>query len=215
MKHNVLNHSYGWQALLAICVPGVLVGLLLLLLDVGLLLKIVFAVLGIVAIVYSIPGILSGARAFEYPIGKWQFFSSLLMAILGLLMLFVHNTLLTILFGVLLLVAPLVRIIMAKDHMESFKSELPKLILGLVLVLVGPAKLVSWLLRIAGCVILALTLAFVVACIIDMQRKKKKIEETTGNRVFVDTTGDGKIDTVYTDVDGDGKPDVSRTYREK
>lgn len=215
MKHNVLNHSYGWQALLAISLPGILVGLLLLLLDVGLLLKIVFAVLGIVAIVYSIPGILSGARAFEYPIGKWRFFSSLLMAILGLLMLFVHNTLLTILFGALLLVAPLVRIIMAKDHMETFKAELPKLILGLVLVLVGPAKLVSWLLRIAGWIILALTLAFVVACVIDMQKKKRKIEETTGNRIFVDTTGDGKIDTVYTDVDGDGKSDISRSYREK
>ncbi len=215
MKHNVLNHHYGWQALLAVSVPGILVGLLLLLLDVGLLLKIVFAVLGVIAIVYSIPGLASGLRAFEYPIGKWQFFSSLLMAILGVLMIFIHNTLLTILFGVLLLVAPLVRVLTAKDHMATLKAELPKLILGLVLVLVGPAQLLSWLLRIAGWVILALTLAFVITCVIDMQKKKKKMEETTGNRIFADTTGDGKVDTVYTDVDGDGKPDVSRTYREK
>ncbi len=215
MKHNVLNHTEGWQALLAVTVPGVLVGLLLLLLDIGLLLKIVFAVLGIVAIVYSIPGLISGLRAFDYPVGKWQFFSSLMMTVLGFLMLFIHDTLLTVLFGVLLLVVPLVRVIMARDRMECLKAELPKLLLGLVLVLVGPAQLLSWLLRIAGWVILALSVAFAIACVIDMQRKRKKASKTTGNRIFADTTGDGKVDTVYTDVDGDGKPDISRTYREK
>jgi len=30
----------------------------------------------------------------------------------------------------------------------------------------------------------------------------------------VDTTGDGKIDTVYVDIDGDGKPDAKKRYRD-
>ena len=43
----------------------------------------------------------------------------------------------------------------------------------------------------------------------------KKSQNVTGNRVFVDTDGNGTIDTIYVDTDGNGEVDTATDYKEK
>ena len=88
------------------------------------------------------------------------------------------------------------------------------MIVGLVLILVGPAKALDVMLDIAGWGVIVFSVVYVVLSLFAGVRNQNKKEATTGNRIFVDTTGDGKVDTVYVDTTGDGKPDTAKRYRD-
>ena len=81
----------------------------------------------------------------------------------------------------------------------------------MVLLLVGPAKALNLVFDIAGWVVLALTAVYIVTILLGQRIASKHVDKT-GNRIFVDTTGDGKIDTVYVDTTGDGKADTAAKY---
>lgn len=204
------THSDYRSNLIATAVVGCLLGLLLLLIPVQSLLRVIFVVLGIITIVCSLPGLLSGISAFETRTGKALFFLSLCLLVLGILLIFFHNGILMILLGISMLALPLIRIFRASDRREMLRQESPKMILGTVLILLGPANALEWFFRIAGAVVLALTLVYVIAMLVSLEKKKHQ----PGSRVFVDTDGNGKIDTVYVDTTGDGKADTPTRYRE-
>ena len=60
-----------------------------------------------------------------------------------------------------------------------------------------------------------LTLACAAYLVFRMVRQPKASTATTGNRIFVDSDGDGSIDTVYVDTTGDGKADTATPFREE
>ena len=109
-----------------------------------------------------------------------------------------------------MIVMPVIEILLAKDKLNQLKAELPKLILGVVMFLLGPAKTLDVLFDVAGWVIIVLTLLNAIVSLLSL----KKVHKNTGGRIFVDTTGDGKVDTVYIDTTGDGKVDTATNYRE-
>ena len=85
------------------------------------------------------------------------------------------------------------------------------MILGVVLLVVGPAETLGILFDVAGTIILVLSV--VIALV--MLARAKRYSNKTGGRIFADTDGDGTIDTVFVDTTGDGKPDLGVDYNEK
>lgn len=192
---------------------GLLAGILLIALDTAFLIKIVFIVMGIVTILYNLPALTLGLMTLKTRVGLVTLILSLVSVIVGFMMLFWHERVLMIALGVYMLIFPLIQIILAKDKLMQLKTELPKLIIGVVLLLIGPAKALNLVFDIAGWAVLVLTAIYIVAVLVGQSRVSKHVDKT-GNRIFVDTTGDGKIDTVYVDTTGDGKVDTSTKYQD-
>ncbi|MBQ8212734.1 MAG: hypothetical protein IJZ80_01900 [Clostridia bacterium] len=200
--------------ILLIGVLGILLGVLLLAIDPAFLLKILFVVMGIITVLSAVPGLLVGISSVDTAAGRVSLIVSLISIVIGFLMIFWHSSILMIVLGIYLLVFPLIEILLSKDKAVRLKSELPKMIVGLVLILVGPAKALDVMLDIAGWGVIVLSVVYVVLSLFAGVRNQNKKEATTGNRIFVDTTGDGKVDTVYVDTTGDGKPDTAKRYRD-
>lgn len=205
------SKKYAWSGILAMTLIGLLVGLLLLLLNASLLIKIVFVILGIITVLSNIPGITMGLMNLDCKEGKLELITSLISAVVGFLMIFWHSGILMIILGVYMVILPLVEILTSADKGGRLKAELPKLILGVVLILVGPAQTLEVLFDIAGICVIVMTLACSIALSVNVIRK----QNTTGGRIFADTDGDGSIDTVYVDTTGDGKADTPTRYRGK
>lgn len=200
--------------ILLIGVLGILLGVLLLAIDPAFLLKILFVVMGIITVLSAVPGLFVGISSVDTAAGRVSLIVSLISIVIGFLMIFWHSSILMIVLGIYLLVFPLIEILLSKDKAVRLKSELPKMIVGLVLILVGPAKALDVMLDIAGWGVIVFSVVYVVLSLFAGVRNQNKKEATTGNRIFVDTTGDGKVDTVYVDTTGDGKPDTAKRYRD-
>ncbi len=200
-------------AALIFAIPGLIIGLLLLLVPTDLLLKLLFVVMGVITVISSIPGLIAGIVAFSTAGGKLSLLVSVVSAVIGFLMVFNHNEFLMIFLGVYMIVLPAVNILIAKDHFGQFKAELPKLVIGILLILLGPANTIDMLFRIAGWVIIALTVVYSAVIFFGMNKKPKVT--VSGTRVFVDKNGDGTVDAVFVDTTGDGKADTEVEYRGK
>lgn len=192
---------------------GLLAGILLIALSADFLLNVVFVVMGIVTVLYNIPGLVLGLVGIRTRFGVLSLLLSLVSVAIGLLMIFWHTGILMIVLGVYMVVLPLIQILLAKEKLIKLKVELPKLIVGVVLLLLGPAKAIGTALDLAGWLVLILTAVYVIVVLVGQSRVDRHVDQT-GNRVFVDTTGDGKIDAVYVDTTGDGKVDTSTSYRD-
>jgi len=190
-------------AALAVAIPGILIGLLLLLIPTDLLISLLFIIMGIVTVISSVPGLVAGVAAFSTVGGKVSLVVSVISVIVGFLMIFNHNELLMIFLGIYMLILPIVNILLSKEPMTQLKAELPKMIIGLILILLGPANTLNILLRVAAWVIIALS---IIAAILMLFGGKKTVNTKVGGRIFVDVDGDGKVDAV--DENGDGAVDT-------
>ena len=206
------NRSLLWQTLV-FALFGVGVGVLLIALPADLLLRLAFVIVGALTVLTQIPGVLSGLLHFSERGGKLLLFSSLISTALGLVMLFYPSALLSVLLGVYLIVLPLILVLTDRDKRTRLQKELPRMILGVVLVLIGPAAILDLLFDVAGWVILVLTLVYTAVTLLAARRRTERAH-VTGNRIFADTDGDGSIDTVYLDTTGDGRADTATNYRE-
>ena len=190
---------------------GILAGILLILLDAALLLNVIFVIMGVFTLIANIPGIIIGISEFSARHGKFTLITSGISVIVGLLMIFHHSEILMILLGIYMIVLPLFEILTSKQKGKQLLADLPKLILGVILIIIGPAGAMNVLFDIVGALII---IASIVIALIPLLRTKK-YSHKTGGRVFADTNGDGTIDTVFVDTTGDGKPDVGVNYKEK
>ncbi len=209
------SNKYLWSSVIVFALLGVLAGILLLAIPAELLLDIIFVIMGIVTVISNVPGFAMGVMHFATLEGKISTVLSLISCVVGFVMIFWHTEYLMFFLGAYLILMPLIEVLFSKTKWARFKAELPKLILGAVMILVGPFKTLEVLLDVAGWVIIGLTVIYVVSVLIgSLVKKNKKADTVTGGRIFADTDGDGKIDTVYTDVDGDGKADIEVKYEE-
>ncbi len=208
IKHNAIKPAV--TGLVVSTLLGVLLGLFLLLVDVGFLLNIIFVVLGVLTVLNNLPTLIFSIAAFRSAEGKLLFVLSLVATVLGVLMIFFHNSLFMILLGVYFVLVPLLRLAFSKERTELLREEAPKLIIGVVMILLGPAYTVSVLFRIAGWGVIGLTVVYLVGAIFSLRRTQNK----TGTRTFVDHDGDGTIDEIYIDTTGDGKADTKTRFRD-
>lgn len=191
MQTKTFNRYLGGSILLTALI-GVLAGILLLALDPSFLLKIIFVIMGVITVFYSLPGIAVGVMGFSTGAGKVTLIFSILSAVLGLLMIFQHESYLMFFLGGYLILFPAIEILLAKDKLTRLKAELPKLILGVVMLVVGPAGTLEVLFDVAGWVIIVLTAFYTLLSLLSLRKPKNQ----TGSRVFVDVDGDGTIDAV-------------------
>ena len=164
---------------------GILIGLLLIFLPVGFLLDVVFFIMGIVTVVVSLPALISLLPLRHTKVGKVSIICTALMVAAGFLMLFWHSDFLLIGVGVVMIAQPILAIVVATDRQARFKTELPKLIIGIILVILGPASTVDILFDIAGVGLIVLSIIYVLWS----YRLIKKSQNVTGSRIFVDEDG--------------------------
>ena len=126
-------------------------------------------------------------------------------------MLFWHSSVLLVAVGVLMIVQPILAVAKDLDRQARLKAELPKLIVGVILVLLGPANAIDILFDVAGVGLIVLSILY----LIWSYRLVKKAQNIAGNRVFVDEDGNGTIDAIYVDTDGNGEADTATDYKEK
>ncbi len=199
------------RATLTIAGVGALIGLLLIVIPVGFLIDVVFFIMGIATIAVSLPALFSLLPLRHTSVGKVSLISTALMVIAGFLMLFWHSSVLLIVVGVVMVVQPILAIASDSDRQARLKAELPKLIIGVILVVLGPANAIDILFDVAGVGLIVLSILY----LLWSYRIVKKAQNITGNRIFVDTDGNGTIDTIYVDTDGNGEADTATNYREK
>ena len=199
------------RANLVIAGVGALIGLLLIAIPVGFLLDVVFFIMGIATIVVSIPALLSLLPLRHTKVGNVSLICTALMVAAGFLMLFWHSGVLLIIVGVVMIAQPILAIASSSDKAARLKSELPKLIIGVILVLLGPAGTLDVLFDIAGVGLIVLSILY----LIWTYRLVKKAQHIAGNRIFVDEDGNGTIDAIYVDTDNNGEADTATDYREK
>ena len=199
------------RASLTIAGIGVLIGLLLIVIPVGFLLDVVFFIMGIATIVVSLPALISLLPLHHTKVGSVSLVCTALMVAAGFLMLFWHSSVLLIVVGIVMIAQPILAIASDNDRQARIKAEAPKLIIGVVLLLLGPANAIGVLFDVAGVGLIVLSIVY----LISTYKIVKKAQNITGNRVFVDEDGNGTIDAVYVDTDGNGEPDTATDYKEK
>lgn len=210
-----LPKSRGYLTASTLCFAlfGILAGVLLIALRADLLLRVAFVIVGVLTVLTQIPGVVTGLLQISERRGKLLLITSALSAAMGLVMIFFHSALLSVILGLYLIVLPLILVLNDSDKRARLEKELPRMILGVVLLLVGPAAALDILFDVAGWVIIALTVLYTLVTLLAARRRVEHAH-TTGNRIFADTDGDGSIDTVYLDTTGDGKADTATDYRE-
>ena len=173
-------------------------------------------VMALIFIVFGILTLLSGVSQLVSALknigsGSIEAMFDLIMSIvtvcMGLVLIFLKNGIVMLVAGIYLIIFPIIRVLIAKEKLFQLKAELPSMILGVALVVLGPLA-VDIVFKIIGAVVIALSVMYMVFGIIATVKLNKRIaKSTTGTRIFADTNGDGNIDTVYIDTDGDGKHD--------
>lgn len=193
---------------IGVALMGFLCGIALILIPADFLLKTIFIVVGLMIALGSIPGILLGYAAISSSFGRLELLSSLVSLVLGVVMIFWHSQVVMLVVGVYLVVLPLINLLIALIRGGRWVAELPKIILGAILILIGPVETFAIMLDVAGWIVIGGTTLFVLAAIVFACRRRtkaKRVGNETGSRVFVDTDGDGTIDRVYVDSAGDGQ----------
>ena len=207
------NNGVFKYALTSILISGLLgvgLGLFLILVNISFLMGIIFIIIGILTVFNNLPSLIFSLFDLKTNEGKIMLVLSFFATAIGVAMIFFHNWILMIVLGIYFIFIPLLRLLLSQRHQELVGEELPKMILGVVMLLLGPASMMSILFRVAGIAVIALSAVYMVGASVALSRAQSQ----TGNRIFVDETGDGKVDTVYVDTDGDGKVDSATRYRD-
>lgn len=203
---------------------GVLLGVLVLVLaavlkpeTLHLIIQVTLIICGVFTIITNIPELVSGAANLNTSLGLVDFISAILGIAMGIALIFFQSTVLVIVIGAYMILFPLLRILMAREKGKQFLREVWRLIMGVLVLVFLPMLLdaaftvVHILLLVVGWVVIVGAMIAGVISIIRIARADFVGTATRSahrpNRqrgtVYVDTTGDGKIDTIYMDVEED------------
>ena len=192
-------------------VIGICVGFLLAFVA-GVMLSLLCIFCGILTLLAGIPQLVNALNELvsKRRAAIFDLIMSVITVAAGIMLIFSHNNkIMMIIVGVYLILLPLIRILVAQDKSEQIKSELPAIILGVALVLIGPGAAVDLVFKIAGALVIIFSVLYIIFGIVAYNKAVKLIESAdSGAKTYVDTDGNGIADTVYIDVDGDGAPDL-------
>ena len=143
-------------AVLIAALIGCAIGALLLWVDTSTLLWVIFVVLGIFTVISTLPGFITSIKNVKKKYGVLNLVLTSISLVLGIMMIFAQQYIVWLV-AAYLLVFPIIRIVIAKDHFAQTRTEAPLLILGIVMILVGFGTLTSVLFTVAGWTIIALS----------------------------------------------------------
>lgn len=194
---------------------GIVFGILFALLA-SVIFDIILIVCGVFTLISAIPQLISAIKGFaeKQKIAVFDLIMSILTVAVGIMLIFYRNEIVMLVVGAYLLVFPLIRTLVARQKLQQLKSELPSMILGIVLMIVAPKALVGILGAVAGAIIVVLSVFYTVVGVLAYFKAKKILESTDGPRIFVDTDGNGTVDTVYVDTTNDGVCDTEIKIKE-
>ena len=194
---------------------GIVFGILFALL-VGVIFDIILIVCGIFTLLSSIPQLIGAIKELseKKKIAIFDLITSLITLAVGIMLIFYRNMVVMLIIGAYLVAFPIIRTLVAKNKFDQLKRELFSIILGAVLMLVAPGFLLSVLGTVAGGVIIVLSVVYMVIGVLSYFKAKKIVESTEGSRVFVDTDGNGTVDTIYVDTTNDGVFDTEIKIKE-
>lgn len=212
---------------------GVLLGVLVLVLAAVLkpetlhrIIQVTLIICGIFTIISNIPELVSGAANLNTSLGLVDFISAILGIAMGIALIFFQSTVLVIVIGAYMILFPLLRILMAREKGKQFLREVWRLIMGVLVLVFLPMLLdaaftvvhilllvVGWVV-IAGAVIAGVISIIRIACADFVGSETRSAHRPSRQRgtVYADTTGDGRIDTIYMDAEGD---ETTRADRDK
>ena len=127
------------------------------------LIKWAIIIAGIVITVANVPSLISGIVNVSEKEGLVELILSAVGVLMGLVMIFMHNSVITIIFAVYLIIIPVVEIILSKDRINTLKGEWLRILIGALLIAFLPAlfgaadKIFNIILTISGWVIIAIT----------------------------------------------------------
>lgn len=145
---------------------GVLLGILLLIIDFSKILSLIFIIIGIFILIANLPAFIFSLTSMNVP----GIITSALPILGGILMIFWHSTVLLYIIGAYLIVFPLLRILLSNNKSAHLRIEMPRLIIGLLLFIIGPGTAVNALLDVAGYVIIILSVIFILFGILKTNR---------------------------------------------
>ena len=152
---------------------GILLGVLLVAIDFSKILSTIFIIIGIFILVTNLPSFIFSLTSMNLP----GTISSALPLLGGALMIFWHSTVLVYIIGVYLVVLPLTRILIRSIFARYYVFplprvglEVPRLIMGVLLLIIGPGTAVNAMFDIAGYVIIGMSVIFILLGILKTNR---------------------------------------------
>lgn len=155
---------------------GAALGITLITVNGPALLGILSKIIGIFLIIVNIPDAVLGATEFSNKLGRIRFISAAVGIVIGIVMVFLTSAALKvgmIIAGVWFLVLPIYDILTSPYKSEQFKVELPKMLIGVMLVVLGPLNAIDVIFKVIGWCVLILSVVMIVACTVSGLRQKR------------------------------------------
>ena len=175
-----------------------------------LIFDIILIVCGVLTLLSGIPQFFSAIVELtdKKKIAIFDLIIAIITVVVGVMLIFFRNEIVVTIIGVYLIVFPLIRILIAQKKVEQLKVELPSMIIGVALLIVAPRGLIHILGKVAGALIIVFSIIYVVVGLVAYFKAKKLLENAKGSCVYVDTDGNGTVDTVLMDTTNDGEFDT-------
>lgn len=149
---------------------GMVLGLVLVTVSASVLLGILSKIVGIFLIIVNIPEAVAGAMQISNAVGRVSFVSAVIGIVIGIVMVFLTSTALNVgmvIAGIWFLVLPIFDIITSPYKTEQFKAELPKIIIGIMLIVLGPLQAFDVIFTVIGWVIVVFSLLMIIAAVVE------------------------------------------------
>lgn len=152
--------------ILTIGILGILLGALLIFVNFAKVLDVLFIIIGIIILICNLPAFIFSLTSANVP----GLLSTLFPIAAGILMIFWHQSLLFYILGIYLLILPLCRVLLSNNMKFTLRLELPRMIVGALLLLIGPGTAFNALFDVAGYVVIAFSVLFMIYGIIRSRR---------------------------------------------
>ena len=144
--------------ILTIGILGILLGALLIFVNFAKVLDVLFIIIGIIILICNLPAFIFSLTSANIP----GILTSVLPIAAGILMIFWHQSLLFYILGIYLLILPLCRVLLSNNMKFTLRLELPRMIVGALLLLIGPGTAFNALFDVAGYVVIAFSVLFMI-----------------------------------------------------
>ena len=141
---------------------GILLGALLVFVDFAKVIDVLFIIIGIIILICNLPAFIFSLTSGN----KAGLISTLFPIAAAILMIFWHQSLLFYILGIYLLVLPLCRVLLSNNMKFTLRLELPRMIVGALLLLIGPGTAFNVLFDVAGYIVIAFSVLYIIYGII-------------------------------------------------
>jgi uncharacterized membrane protein HdeD (DUF308 family) len=156
MANKIKKHPY----LLLASITSLILGIFLLLVNPSNILDFLYLSIGFMVVMIGVSKLYTSNQ------NQKALYDGALDILIGILFIFFHNFIITMILGLLFLVFPIIRILKSSYKGIAFKSELPLLILGLVMIFSGDL-LVSIFVKVLGVFLIVLAIYLFISIFID------------------------------------------------